>query len=120
MSFASRHVQSFLAAARHASARAAPSRSIAYSMVRIDVHDAEAYGKYAAIAGPTVAKFGGKFLARGGEYTQLEGEGRARNVIIEWPDKKTALEFYNSPSYQEAMSHGVPASTRDYCIVEGA
>ena len=67
-----------------------------------------------------MAKYGGKFLARGGAATQLEGEGRARNVIIEWPDTATALEFYNSESYQEAMSHGVPASTRDYCVVEGA
>ena len=36
-----------------------------YSIVRVDVHDDEAYGKYAAIAGPTVEKYGGKFLARG-------------------------------------------------------
>merc|ERR1712072_1459179 len=106
---------------------AAPSRSMsAYAIVRVDVHDAEAYGKYAAIAGPTVAKFGGEFLARGGAATYLEGAGPAgstenqRNVIIKWPDVATALEFYNSPDYKEAMSHGLPASTRDYVIVEGA
>lgn len=110
------------ALARHVGmARPAMSRNMAaYSMVRIDVHDAEAYGKYAEIAGPAVAAHGGKFLARGGAVTHLEGEGRARNVIIEWPDVDSALKFYNSDSYKEAMSHGVPASTRDYCIVEGA
>ena len=29
------------------------------------------YAKYAAIAGPTVAEFGGEFLARGGDATQV-------------------------------------------------
>merc|ERR1712032_436152 len=86
-------------------------RSIAYSMVRIDVHDQEEYAKYAAIAGPTVAEFGGEFLARGGATTQLEGEGRERNVIIKWPDTETALRFYNSAGYQKAMSYGLPASS---------
>merc|ERR1711939_357864 len=114
----SRATRPFATALRNA---AAPSRFMsAYSIVRVDVHDADAYGKYAEIAGPTVEKYGGKFLARGGPATQLEGEGRARNVIIEWPDVDTAMEFYNSPNYKEAMSHGVPASTRDYVVVEGA
>jgi uncharacterized protein (DUF1330 family) len=35
-----------------------------------------------------VAHHGGEFLVRGGAATQLEGEGRARNVIIKWPDVK--------------------------------
>ena len=50
---------------------------------------------------------------------QLEGEGRARNVIIKWPDTETALRFYKSPGYQKAMSYGLPASSRDYVVVEG-
>lgn len=29
------------------------------------------YAKYAAIAGPTVAEYGGEFLARGGDATQV-------------------------------------------------
>lgn len=95
-------------------------RNIAYSIVRIDVHDTEAYGEYAKIAGPAVAAHGGTFLARGGDATQLEGEGRARNVIIQWDCKEDAMKFYKSPAYVEAMSHGVPASTRDYVVVEGA
>ena len=49
----------------------------------------------------------------------LEGEARARNVVIEWPDSKTAHEFYTSPDYSEALSYGIPAATRDYIIVEG-
>merc|ERR1712216_786151 len=89
----------------------AQSRSVAYSIVRVDVHDDEAYGKYATIAAAAVAHHGGEFLVRGGAATQLEGQGRARHVIIKWPDVKTAMEFYNGEGYQEALKHGIPAST---------
>ena len=50
----------------------------------------------------------------------VEGESRARNVVIEWPDSATAHKFYNSPDYSEALSYGIPAAIRDYIIVEGA
>ena len=92
----------------------------AYSIVRADVHDAEAYGKYAEIATAAVTKYGGEFLVRGGAAEQMEGEGRARNVVIRWPDMDTARAFYSSEEYTEALSHGLPASTREYVIVEGS
>ena len=91
----------------------------AYSVVRIDVKDAQEYAKYAEIATRAIKEFGGEFLARGGEYHHLEGTSRGRNVIIKWPDVETAKNFYYSDLYQEALSYGIPAATRDYVIVEG-
>ncbi len=91
----------------------------AYAMVHIDVKDPEAYAKYAELAGPAVAKYGGTFLARGGECIQMEGKGRARNVIIRFGDMETAQKFYNSPEYQEALKYGLPAAEREYTFVEG-
>ncbi|MCO4824829.1 MAG: DUF1330 domain-containing protein [Amylibacter sp.] len=90
-----------------------------YTMAHIDVQNDEEYAKYAVLAGPAVEKFGGKFLARGGETVVMEGQGRARNVIIEWPDMDTAKAFYNSLDYQKALGHGIPAADRDYLFVEG-
>ena len=90
-----------------------------YSMVNAEVHDADAYGEYAKLAGPAVEKFGGKFLARGGKMVVKEGSPMPRAVIIEWPDMATAEAFYDSPEYQEALSHGLPASTRNYWFIEG-
>ena len=91
-----------------------------YSMVNADVHDADAYGEYAKLAGPAVEKFGGKFLARGGKMVVKEGSPMARAVIIEWPDMDTAEAFYNSDDYQAALALGLPASTRNYWFIEGA
>ncbi len=90
-----------------------------YAMVHIDVTDAEEYAKYAAIAGPAVEKYGAEFLARGGKSLQMEGTGRARNVIIKFKDWESAEAFYASPEYQEALSYGLPASDREYTFVEG-
>lgn len=90
-----------------------------YAVVSVDVRDADEYGKYAALAGPAVEKFGGEFLARGGETVVREGQSKARNVIIRFADMETAQRFYDSPDYQEALSYALPVSERDYKFVEG-
>jgi len=90
-----------------------------YAMVHIDVKNADEYAKYAALAGPAVAKYGGEFLARGGDCVHMEGQGRARNVIIRFADMATAKAFYNGPEYQAALAHGLPAADREYTFVEG-
>jgi uncharacterized protein (DUF1330 family) len=92
---------------------------VAYAMVHIDVVDADEYAKYAKLAGPAVEKFGGEFLARGGECFHMEGEGRSRNVIIRFKDMETAKTFYHSPEYQEALSYGLPSAQREYTFVQG-
>ncbi len=91
----------------------------AYWIAHVEVTDAEAYGKYAELAGPAIVKFGGKFLARAGRYVQLEGNERARNVVVEFPTLERAVECYNSPEYTEAKSHAEGASVRDLIVLEG-
>ncbi|KFI34184.1 hypothetical protein CG51_04820 [Haematobacter missouriensis] len=87
-------------------------------IAHVEVTDPEAYGKYAKLAGPALAKFGGVFLARGGRYVQLEGNERTRNVVARFPSVEAAVEAYNSPDYQEALSHAKGASIRDLVVVE--
>ncbi len=89
-------------------------------IANVDVTDAEAYGKYAKLAGPAIAAHGGVFLARGGRYVQLEGRDRARNVVARFPSLERAVECYNSPDYQAALAHAKGASIRDLMVVEEA
>ena len=91
----------------------------AYWIGHVEVTDADAYGKYAELAGPAIAKHGGKFLARAGRYVQFEGNDRARNVVVEFPTLEDAVKCYNSPEYTEARSHAEGASVRDLMVVEG-
>jgi uncharacterized protein (DUF1330 family) len=72
------------------------------------------------LAGPAIAGHGGKFLARGGRYVQLEGNDRPRNVVARFPSVEAAVACYNSPEYQEALSHARGAAIRDLVVVEEA
>ncbi|MFZ1726936.1 MAG: DUF1330 domain-containing protein [Albidovulum sp.] len=87
-------------------------------IAHVKVLDAEAYGKYAALAGPAIAKHGGVFLARGGRYVQLEGNDRPRNVVARFPSFDAAVACYQSPDYQAALAHAKGASERDLMVVE--
>ncbi len=87
-------------------------------IAHVTVSDEEAYGKYAKLAGPAIAKHGGAFIARGGRYVQLEGKDRPRNVVAKFPSVEAAEACYHSPEYQEALSYARGASERELLIVE--
>ena len=87
-------------------------------IAHVTVLDEEAYGKYARLAGPAIAKHGGKFIARGGRYVQLEGKDRPRNVVAQFPSVEAAEACYHSPDYQQALDHARGASERELLIVE--
>ncbi len=87
-------------------------------IAHVTVTDAEAYGRYAELAGPAISAHGGAFIARGGRYVQLEGKERPRNVVATFPSVEAAVACYNSPAYQEALSHAREASERELLVVE--
>lgn len=87
-------------------------------IAHVTVTDADAYGKYAELAGPAIAEHGGSFVARGGRFVQLEGRERPRNVVAKFPSVEAAVACYNSAAYQEALSHAKGASERELMVVE--
>lgn len=87
-------------------------------IAHVTVTDAEAYGKYAELAGPAIAKHGGEFIARGGRFVQLEGKERPRNVVARFPSVEAAVDCYNSPDYQAALDFARGASERELMVVE--
>lgn len=87
-------------------------------IAHVTVTDEEAYGKYAALAGPAIEKHGGHFVARAGRFVQLEGRERPRNVVAWFPSVEAAEGCYHSPEYQEALSHARGAAERELLIVE--
>lgn len=89
-------------------------------IAHVEVTDAEAYGKYAQLAGPAIAAHGGVFLSRGGRFVQLEGTARPRNVVARFPSLEAGVACYNSPEYQAALAHATGASIRDLMILEEA
>ena len=90
-----------------------------YWIARVDVTDPEAYQAYVRANAVAFAKFGARFLVRGGPYNAAEGVARARQVVLEFKDYATALACYDSEEYQRAKDLRVKASQVDLVIVEG-
>ena len=91
----------------------------AYWVARVDVQDPQAYEKYRQANAEPFAKYGARFVIRGGDQTPLEGNTRSRTVVIEFKDHATALACYESPEYQAAKALREPVSTGDLVIVQG-
>ena len=91
-----------------------------YIIARVSVVEPEGYKAYVAAASEAIRKHGGTPLARGGRAEILEGEGRMRNVIIEFDSFEQAKTYYYSPEYQAAIKHRLGKSTGDIVVVEGA
>lgn len=91
----------------------------AYWVAHVTIDDPEQYEKYKAANAVAFAKYGAKFIVRGGAQTLREGNMRARTVVIEFPDLATAQACYDSPEYQHALSLRRDISVGDLVIVEG-
>jgi uncharacterized protein (DUF1330 family) len=92
-----------------------------YWIARVDVHDAEAYKAYVAANAAAFAKYGARFLVRGGRFDSVEGLSRARNIVLEFPSYDAAIACWNSPEYKEALAHRTDpsVSVADLIIIEG-
>ncbi|HUZ75525.1 MAG TPA: DUF1330 domain-containing protein [Stellaceae bacterium] len=92
----------------------------AYVVSVVNVKDPEQYQEYAKLAPAAVAKFGGRFLARGGIDAVLEGGlGANRLVVTEFPSAEQAKAFYHSPEYQAARQHRVDAADFTMMLCSG-
>ncbi len=91
-----------------------------YVIARVDIHDREAYARYAEAASRAIAAHGGRPLARGGRYEALEGNARARNVVLEFDSYDAARAYYHSAEYQAAKALREGAADMEMVLVEGA
>jgi uncharacterized protein (DUF1330 family) len=93
----------------------------AYVIANMHVQDRDSYREgYSAYVPDTVAAHGGRFLARGGETQELEGDWDPdRVVIIEFPDMDAARGWYESPEYKAIVGVRQAAATGDLIFVDG-
>ena len=90
-----------------------------YWIVHIDVRDPEVYQQYVKANAMAFAKYGARFLVRGGKHVTKEGSSRSRNVVLEFKDYETALACYNSPEYTRLVAIRSPHAESDLVIIEG-
>jgi uncharacterized protein (DUF1330 family) len=92
----------------------------AYFIADVDVNDPEAIEEYRQGVPATVAKYGGKFLVRGGAYEKLEGQWEPKRlVLLEFPSVAEAKRWYDSAEYRELKALRFKAAKTDLVLVEG-
>ncbi|MDA0225335.1 MAG: DUF1330 domain-containing protein [Proteobacteria bacterium] len=92
----------------------------AYVIAEVEVIDAPAYEAYRKLVGPTVEKFGGRYLVRGGQVESKEGDWRpSRFVIIEFASMARAQAWYHSTDYAPALALRAKAATSKLIFAEG-
>ena len=92
----------------------------AYVLVDCDVTDPMRYEEYRKLAPAAIAKYGGRYLVRGGATKVLEGTWQPKRVVVlEFPDVAAAQRFYDSPEYRAARTVRADAATMNLVVVEG-
>jgi uncharacterized protein (DUF1330 family) len=92
----------------------------AYLVAHLAVTNPDAFEAYRAAVPEVIARFGGRYLVRGGIVETLEGEWRVpRLVIIAFDSMEQAKRFYDSPDYQEILPLRQAAAEGEVVLVEG-
>jgi uncharacterized protein (DUF1330 family) len=101
-------------------ARDGENEMSAYIIVRVDVRDWDKYREYTRHTPRVLAKFGGRFIARGSEPIVLEGpEEKRRIVLIEFPSLDQARAFYESDDYKAIKKKREDAGEAQLLAVDG-
>lgn len=90
-----------------------------YWIARVDIADLDRYQDYIRANAVAFSRYGAKFLVRAGRSQLVEGDGRSRNVVLEFPSYEAAVQCWNSPEYAAALALRRPVSTADVLIIEG-
>ena len=91
-----------------------------YLVVEVEVQDPGRFEEYKKLVPPTIAAYGGRYLARGGSVETLEGEWNPRRlVILEFPSLARAREWWASPEYAPAKSLRQACARARIVAVEG-
>lgn len=92
-----------------------------YVVAEVEVTDAATYEQYRGLVPATVAKYGGKFLVRGGAIEVKEGGWQPKRfVVLEFPSLDQARKWYASPEYAPALALRLKAARSKVLLVEGA
>ena len=92
----------------------------AYLLAESQITDQATYDSYKRQVAPVIAKFGGRFLVRGGPLEVLEGTWHpSKLAIIEFPDMAALKSWYTSAEYAPLLALRQSAATDHLIAVEG-
>jgi uncharacterized protein (DUF1330 family) len=91
-----------------------------YWLARLDISDRETFADYRKRNAAPIAKFGGRFIVKGGKADTMLGPARGENVVIEFDSYAQAVACFQSAEYQAAADYlKRSCSVIEFVIVEG-
>ena len=66
----------------------------------------------------TLAPFGGRFVVHGGDVEVLEGTWPGHLIVIEFPSRGAADDWYHSAAYQDILALRTDNSDSDIILVD--
>jgi uncharacterized protein (DUF1330 family) len=92
----------------------------AYIIVNIEITDPERYQEYIKVAPASIAKFNGKYLARGGKTEKLEGAWDPKRVVVlEFDTYENAKAWWSCEEYSRPKKLRQSAAATNMILVEG-
>ena len=92
----------------------------AYFIVDLEVTDAAGIEEYRKQVPATIAKYGGRYLVRGGKHETLEGDWSPRRVIVlEFPSVEQAKRWYDCEEYRGPKALRFKTARTNLILVEG-
>jgi uncharacterized protein (DUF1330 family) len=92
----------------------------AYLLVNIEITDPVKYAEYIRVAPASIAKYGGRYLARGGRAEALEGTySPKRVVVLEFPSYERAKQWWDCDDYRGPRALRRASAITDMILVEG-
>ncbi len=92
----------------------------AYIIATIEVTDPEKFEVYRGQVPATIEKHGGRYLARGGEVSVVEGDQpERRTVVLEFDSLEKAKGWYYSDDYEGPKELRIASTISNVMIVDG-
>ena len=92
----------------------------AYVIYQGEVLDQDRYDEYKAKGAVSIANAGGRYVVRGGDVDVLEGDAPAgRTVVLEFPTRQAALDWYYGDEYTAARKIREGAAKARMYVIDG-
>jgi uncharacterized protein (DUF1330 family) len=92
-----------------------------YSVAEIDITDQGWVPAYVKNVTKLVEGHGGRYLARTPNIEKIEGERKTPQIflIIEWPSRDAAVQFYESDEYRPYRESRKEGARNEFVLVAG-
>jgi uncharacterized protein (DUF1330 family) len=93
----------------------------AYVIAEVTITDPQGFEAYRQMVPASLAKYGGKFVVRGGQLEALEGSWEPKRlVVLEFESAERAKQWWASEEYREAKALRQRTAQTNLIVIEGA